>query len=143
MAKHFPAPWVDGNPSDAIVTKTMPEGYNNTTLIEEYGGYLIAETVSPCNKPLIKAAPRMLALLEKALPMIEEEASRREYAPVEDGEGIGGYWTEMRELANEISAEIYRAHTGKEPEPDLCPHGFGFVEYCPDCKRGKGVSDVV
>ena len=107
MIQHTPGPWVDGNPSDAIVTKTKPKGYDNTTLIEEYGGYLIAETVAPCNKPLIKRAPSMLALLEKALPIIDDEAERREMAPHQARHE--SYWTEMRDLANEISTEIDRA----------------------------------
>lgn len=72
MAKHYPAPWIDGKPSDAIVAKYPPEGYDNTQLIEDYGGYLIAETVAPCNKPLIKAAPDMYAKLVEVERVITE-----------------------------------------------------------------------
>jgi hypothetical protein len=64
---------------------------------------------------LIARAPSMLILLEKAYPIIEEEAERREAAP--GGHFIGGYYTEMRELANEIQAEIDRAR-GKEDKTD-------------------------
>lgn len=46
------------------------------------------------------------ALLVKALPIIEDEADRRDYAPAEDGDGIPGYSTEMRALADEISAAL-------------------------------------
>ncbi len=107
MAKHFPAPWVDGVSSDVIVVKQKPEGFTNSMMIKAYGGYLVAETIASCNKPLIKRAPSMLTLLEKALPIIEEEAERRERASWTDTEG--DYWSEMRELANEISAEIDKA----------------------------------
>lgn len=67
---------------------------------------------------LIRRSPSMLALLEKAWPIIEVEAmNREEGGMLRDGEPVmGKYFTEMRELANEISAEIDRA-------------------------RGKGVSD--
>lgn len=54
----------------------------------------------------------MLILLEKAYPLIEEEAERREsaVAPYGKRETEGDrYWSEMRDLANEISAEIDRA----------------------------------
>jgi len=109
MAKHFPAPWVDGIPSDAIVAKQMPEGYDNTTLIEEYGGYLVAETVAPCNKPLIKRAPSMLGLLEKAWPIIAQEAERREDWGERHDAMEHQYVVEMRQLANEIAQEIDKA----------------------------------
>jgi hypothetical protein len=59
---------------------------------------------------LIRRAPSMLALLEKAYPIIEEEAERRthSYSPKKDR-----YWVEMIELRDAISAEIDRAR-GKE-----------------------------
>jgi len=67
---------------------------------------------------LFQRASSMLALLEKAWPIIEVEAmNREEGGMLRDGEPVmGKYFTEMRELANEISTEIDRA-------------------------RGKGVSD--
>lgn len=64
---------------------------------------------------LFCASPSMLALLEKALPIIQAEAGRRSFAYAPDKD-TDSYWREMRDLANEISAEIDRA-------------------------RGKGVSD--
>ncbi len=54
----------------------------------------------------------MLALLEKALPIIEEEAKRRSYS-YSPKQATDPYWTEMRELANEIAQEIDKAR-GKE-----------------------------
>jgi hypothetical protein len=67
---------------------------------------------------LIARAPSMLALLEKAYPIIEEEAERRDMAMHGDSDRIytaGDYWSEMHELADEISAEIDRAR-GKEAQ---------------------------
>jgi hypothetical protein len=91
--------------------------------------------MAEANARLIACAPSMLALLEKALPIIENEAELREASMHRHGEDkcVTSYWTEMRELANEISQEIDKA-TGKQ-DPELCPHGFGFVEYCEDCKE--------
>lgn len=86
---------------------------------------------------LFECAPSMLALLEKAFPIIEEEAERREcvahMSRIDDP-----YWTEMRQLANTIQAEIAKAKGDTVIDAELCPHGFGFVEYCPDCE-GKEV----
>ena len=134
MAEHYPGPWIDSpEVSDAIIAPNMGDDPNG---IKYYGGTLVAETVAPCNKPLIKCAPSMLALLEKALPIIEEEAERRDQACISDVPSVQPYWSEMRDLTNEISAEIDQAY-GREaakPDSELCPHGFGFVEYCPDCK---------
>lgn len=53
------------------------------------------------------------ALLERALPIIEAEAERRQMAMQGDSDRIytaGDYWTEMRDLANEIAAEIANAN---------------------------------
>lgn len=89
-----------------------------------------------------KPKSSMLALLEKALPIIENEAGLREFSMSQHGEDkcVTPYWSEMRDLANEISAEIDKAHGRSAPDPELCPHGFGFVEYCPDCEKGKEAS---
>jgi len=100
---------------------------------------------------LISRAPAMLRLLEKAYPIVENEAENRECAP-HDGKNPCPYWLEMRLLADEIRAEIDRAHGREVAEPELlnpddttspetCPHGFGFVEYCPNCKRDGVIDD--
>lgn len=109
MVKHYPGPWIDSpEASDAIIAPAMGDDPNG---IKYYGGALVAETVAPCNKPLIKRAPSMLALLEKGLPLIETEADRRDSA-MSNYEVIGTdpYWTEMRVLADAISAEIDKAY---------------------------------
>lgn len=59
-----------------------------------------------------KPKSSMLSLLEKAYPIVEEEAERRNMAMQGDSDKsypAGEYWTEMRELADEISAEIDKA----------------------------------
>jgi hypothetical protein len=58
-------PWVDGKTSDSIVSKSArpTKGYEGDDVLH-YGGVLIAESIEAHNKPLIKAAPEMLAALE-------------------------------------------------------------------------------
>jgi hypothetical protein len=41
----------------------------------------------------------------------------------------------MRQLANTIQVEIAKAKGDPVIDAELCPHGFGFVEYCEDCKK--------
>lgn len=105
--------------------------YSNYTQIVNYnhhephedctGNLLIAEiTGKPVYRRaisrLIARSPSMLAILEKALPIIEEEAQRRDFVkPERQGESNQltdaeyNYYEEMRELANEIKAEIKEA----------------------------------
>lgn len=67
MNTHSPTPWVDGNVSDAIVTKkpNLEAGSNlHADVYRHYGGNLICESVSPKNKAIIKAAPDMLTAIE-------------------------------------------------------------------------------
>ena len=61
------------------------------------------------NGYLFSRAWSMLALLEKRLEMIEEEAERRDQAFIGDIPSAQPYWTEMRDFANEIRAEIDKA----------------------------------
>lgn len=105
-SKHFPGPWIDSpEASDAIVAPNAQPRYQHE--IKDYGGVLVAESIAPCNKPVIRRAPSMLALLEKALPIIDAEAEDREAA--NHDESSFKYSSEMRDLANEISAEIDKA----------------------------------
>jgi ribosomal protein L11 len=89
------------------------------------------------NAHLIARAPSMLALLKKALPIIENEAELREASMVRHGEDkcVTPYWSEMRQLANTIQAEIAKAKGDPVIDAELCPHGFGFVEYCEECNQ--------
>lgn len=65
MKPHTPGPWRDGNTADSIVAD-LPEGVEPDDTSNFYGGYCVAETVSSNNKPLIKAAPDLLAACEAA-----------------------------------------------------------------------------
>jgi hypothetical protein len=113
--QHDIGPWIDSpEASDAIIAPKATTKYEHE--IKDYGGALVGESIAPWNKPLIKAAPSMLRLLEKALPIIEEEAERRNKAMQGDSDksySAGEYWTEMRELSHEIAVEIDRAY-GRE-----------------------------
>ncbi len=67
MSEHTPEPWRDGKGGRSIVADSDQGreecGYPNE--LEHYGGHLIAESIAPCNKPLIKAAPVLLAACER------------------------------------------------------------------------------
>lgn len=135
MAKHTPVPWRiqlddDEEPTEAYIRAV------------EADDELVAIVYSQANARLIARAPSMLALLEKAYPIIEEEAQRRDFVkPERHGdspqltEAEYSYYAEMRELANEIQAEITKAKGDSVINAELCPHGYGFVEYCEDCNQ--------
>lgn len=59
--------WKDGIPSDVIVEDAPASdlGFEDARR-EFYGGRLVAESVPPEYKPLIKSAPQMLSALEYA-----------------------------------------------------------------------------
>jgi len=59
--RNTPAPWTQGKASDSIVSAScvgIDQPDNDT---EFYGGYVICESVHPCNRSLIMAAPDLLA----------------------------------------------------------------------------------
>lgn len=65
MSKHTPGPWRPGNWGASVVSDSPVEcGINGSDAIESYGGHLIAESISECNRPLILAAPDLLEALE-------------------------------------------------------------------------------
>lgn len=74
--KHTPKPWADGGPADSIVSQSN-EGlapYTHTyseECLAYYGGYVIAESVAPCNKAVLKAAPDLLIACELAKSLLE------------------------------------------------------------------------
>lgn len=75
---HTPGPWVDGNTSDSIIapnaaTQPRQPGEPPDADVTYYGGYVVAETVSPRNKPLIKAAPLLLAAAAEAVQAYDQE----------------------------------------------------------------------
>jgi hypothetical protein len=107
MAKFTPGPWrVYGL---EIVSEKRP---SICLMHLQFGRFPNDDPETMANARLIARSPSMLALLEKAYPIIEEEAARRgimEYAK----DDAGDYFTEMRDLANEVQAEIKKAR-GKE-----------------------------
>lgn len=99
--------WSKGKEAGTVVSDTSHYKHEMPDKIEYYGGYLIAKSIPSRFINVIVEAMNMLTLLEKALPIIEEEAERRDAAP--NKERIEGYYSEMRDLADEISAEIDKA----------------------------------
>lgn len=76
---HTPGPWTDGKTSDAIISQSSdglppyPHGLwqvHEMEILGYYGGHVIAESVAPCNKPLIKAAPDLLDACKGLLDFI-------------------------------------------------------------------------
>lgn len=119
--------------SDTRTKTTIPDGRSHND-VDYYGGYLIAESIPKQEYiNVISRSLAMLTLLEKALPLIEREAEQREQEIADIGDP--SWPNTMRDLANKISTEINRARGKDIPEPDVCPHGFGFIEHCPDCKE--------
>ena len=146
MADHTPGPWhIRLNPNtDESLRAFADENYQISGqpnaapwIAETFGG--LREGIAEANARLIARAPSMLALLEE-IPLIIEELQIERAAPyADDGytNGIDCALQIMAKFANKIQAEIDKAH-GREvplPDPELCPHGFGFVEYCEDCNQ--------
>jgi hypothetical protein len=69
---HTPGPWRAGkdNYGGIVADHPIEGGVMGTDDVEHYGGYLIAETVAPCNKPLIAAAPELLVALKECAEVI-------------------------------------------------------------------------
>lgn len=107
MAKHTPGPWRAGNPHDTIVADICPEGCTHwdEDCRDYYGGYVIAEAVTSENKPLIIAAPDLLAVCELMLDFYNMH-------PAEFVDKYGGGIT-TRTLADKARAAIAKAR-GRE-----------------------------
>ena len=81
--EHTRGEWVQGKSCDSIVVKEKPQNgawYEETydeTDRAYYGGWLIAESVRPCDRPLIKTAPDLLAACEDAVALfgMDDEAN--------------------------------------------------------------------
>jgi hypothetical protein len=66
MIPHTPGPWHIGKSAGAVVADVpVEDGVTGTGDVEYYGGHLVAETVAPCNRPLIAAAPKLLSALRE------------------------------------------------------------------------------
>lgn len=61
---HTPGPWRIGKCHGAVVADVPVNAGLDNDHAEVYGGHLIAESIAVCNRPLIAAAPEMLAALE-------------------------------------------------------------------------------
>jgi len=70
---HTPGPWIDSpNTSDAIISKHPDAIEQAGQALRYYGGYVICESVTPRDKPLIKAAPEMWDLCVRFIAEIEQ-----------------------------------------------------------------------
>lgn len=61
-AQHTPGPWRIGKVASAIVADTPPDDMRSADEDEYYGGHLVAESIQVRDRPLICAAPDLLAL---------------------------------------------------------------------------------
>jgi len=89
-------PWRKGKVAGAVVADThssmsRPEYAEREK--EYYGGYLIAESVSPENEPLITAAPDMYEACKRALPILSALVNEKKLRPEECGYETSGYET--------------------------------------------------
>lgn len=67
-----PGPWRAGKHYGAIVADHPVEGQGmDARGVEAYGGQLIAESIAPCNRPIITAAPDMLGALHGAKALLQ------------------------------------------------------------------------
>ncbi len=67
MEKPNPGPFIVGYLKSSIVSASSVGCPTDLENYKSYGGYLVAETVSEVNMPLLLKAPTMLALLKIAL----------------------------------------------------------------------------
>ncbi len=100
MAQHSKAPWRAGNVGDAVVSderlrEQYPPHYSPEEEVEWYGGYLVAESIAPQNRPLIIAAPDLLEALEALLAITADSAGVAGYH--RNGEIAG--WDEFPEVS--------------------------------------------
>lgn len=70
---HDAGPWIEAKTDDAIVAPNADRRAMSPSAFDYYGGFVIAESVAPWNRPIIKAAPEMLT----ALADLEAEISAR------------------------------------------------------------------
>ncbi|MGH9767212.1 MAG: hypothetical protein ACREAB_07235 [Blastocatellia bacterium] len=81
-AMHDPGPWVDGKTSDVIVAPDADRRAMSEDAFDYYGGFVIAESVAPWNRPILKAAPELFdALAELEAEICARFTSNHEKAP--------------------------------------------------------------
>jgi len=60
--EHTPRPWIDSPNEPGAIISTDPDAMADAGMeVKYYGGAVIAESIAPRNKPLLKAAPDLLA----------------------------------------------------------------------------------
>jgi len=142
--------WLDGK-GHGVTYAGYDEGMICKVTIPNYriGGYSCDAAIKRAMPRAYKiaAAPEMFRILERALPIVAAEAQRRdEYVPSSLRDCDNPYYTEMRELANAITAALYFAQWGVKPEPPaedypetetdnvwiVCPHNI-VITKCSEC----------
>lgn len=108
QTKSTPGPWREGKTSDSIISDSGDGvGGRDRSSFDYYGGYVIAESVAPCNKPLIMAAPALLAVAKQAYETLAAWTDiLRRYA-VTDGQ--------LEELELALENAIFAAEPDYEP----------------------------
>jgi len=97
--KHTPGPWRATQAGANVKAGAITD-------VAYLSRHLKGEEERKANADLIAAAPDLLDLVERALPIIAAEADRRDDAFFGQSEP---YWSEMRDLANRIEALILKA----------------------------------
>ena len=69
--EHTPGPWIDSpHAGDAIISKHPDAMAHAGDCIGDYGGYVVCEGTTKRDKPLIKAAPELLAVCENEVDIM-------------------------------------------------------------------------
>lgn len=100
-SKHTPGRWIFSGLSSQGIGYIIADGRT----IAQAWDFPEAEA----NARLIAAAPDLLAVLVKALPIIESEAEQRESVSPDQSAKAYSYWSEMRNIADQIQAAIAKA----------------------------------
>lgn len=81
MVIHTGGNWKSGKCFDSVVTDAefvrdgdLANGHGN---VEHYGGLLIAESIAAHNKPVIMAAPELLAALREIVPAYDDARAQQ------------------------------------------------------------------
>jgi len=99
---HTPGPWRAGKVGDAVVADVSVDGGPlGSDAFEHYGGNLIAESVAPCNRPLIVAAPELLQVLKAIVAFDQIDARGKRYS-----------FDYNSPLAKQVRAVIVKAEEG-------------------------------
>ena len=68
---HTPEPWVDSPKASGAIISQDPDAMTDAGMeVGYYGGALICESVEERNKPLIKAAPGLLAACQASYDLL-------------------------------------------------------------------------